>query len=101
MSDGVDILAKFNQLNAMFYEVLHDCRWVLEKNKQLEKEIEWYKKYTDALVEHKDMVCLPADLRNLREANEKLAMENEELKKVIEMLWYKESVTKETIKKYL
>jgi hypothetical protein len=36
--------------------------------------------YADRLVEHKDMVCLPADLENLRNANAVLAQENFELK---------------------
>jgi len=36
--------------------------------------------YADELVEHKDMVCLPADLRNLRDSNAALAQENFELK---------------------
>ena len=35
--------------------------------------------YADELVKHKDMVCLPADLRNLRDANEHFAMENHRL----------------------
>ena len=36
--------------------------------------------YADRLVEHKNMVCLPADLKNLREANAHFATENEMLK---------------------
>lgn len=36
--------------------------------------------YADRLVEHKDMVCLPADLANLRAANAHFAIENEALK---------------------
>jgi hypothetical protein len=39
--------------------------------------------YADRLVAHKDMVCLPADLKNLREANTSFAIENEALKKRI------------------
>ena len=38
--------------------------------------------YADRLVEHKDMVCLPADLQNLRDANTALAQENFELKQL-------------------
>jgi DNA-directed RNA polymerase subunit M/transcription elongation factor TFIIS len=78
-----DILALFNELNSMLYEVLGDCNKALSENIELKKEVAWYKKYTDTLVEHKDMVCLPADLKNLREANAALATENEELKKII------------------
>ena len=81
-----DILALFNELNSMLYEVLGDCNKALSENIELKKEIDWFKKYTDALVEHKDMVCLPADLRNLREANSALATENEELKKKVKEL---------------
>jgi len=83
-----DILALFNELNSMLYEVLGDCNKALSENIELKKEIDWFKKYTDALIEHKDMVCLPADLRNLREANAALATENEELKKVIAQAWF-------------
>ena len=81
-----DILALFNELNSMLYEVLGDCNKALSENIELKKEIDWFKKYTDALVEHKDMVCLPADLKNLRESNAALATENEELKKKVETL---------------
>ena len=81
-----DILALFNELNSMLYEVLDDCNKTLAMNAELLKDVEWYKRYTDALVEHKDMVCLPADLRNLRESNAALATENEELKKQVETL---------------
>ena len=81
-----DILALFNELNSMLYEVLGDCNKALSENIELKKEIDWFKKYTDALIEHKDMVCLPADLKNLRESNAALATENEELKKKVETL---------------
>ena len=81
-----DILALFNELNSMLYEVLGDCNKALSENIELKKEVAWFKKYTDALVEHKDMVCLPADLKNLREANAALATENEELKKKVKEL---------------
>ncbi len=83
-----DILALFNELNSMLYEVLGDCNKALSENIELKKEVAWFKKYTDALVEHKDMVCLPADLKNLRESNAALATENEELKKVITQAWF-------------
>ena len=45
------------------------------------QELERSKKYADDLVEHSNMPCLPADLRNLRQTNEHLAVENEHLKK--------------------
>lgn len=76
----------FNELNSMLYEVMGDCNAALDDIVKLKAEIDWYKKYTDKLVEHKDMVCLPADLKNLRESNAALATENEELKKQVDTL---------------
>jgi len=67
-------------------ELLSAYNKVLAENVELKKELDWYKDYADRLVEHKDMVCLPADLKNLRESNLKLATENEELKKQVETL---------------
>ena len=81
-----DILAMFSELNSMLYELLNDYNNALDDIVKLKKEIDWYKKYTDKLVEHKDMVCLPADLKNLRESNAALATENEELKNKVKTL---------------
>ena len=81
-----DILAMFNELNSMLYEVMGDFNKAWAENIELKKEVAWFKKYTDALVEHKDMVCLPADLKNLRESNAALATENQELKKQVDTL---------------
>jgi transcription initiation factor IIE alpha subunit len=81
-----DIWAMFNELNSMLYEVMGDFNKAWAENIELKKEVAWFKKYTDALVEHKDMVCLPADLKNLRESNAALATENEELKKQVDSL---------------
>ena len=81
-----DIWAMFNELNSMLYEVMGDFNKAWAENIELKKEVAWFKKYTDALVEHKDMVCLPADLKNLRESNAALATENEELKKQVDTL---------------
>jgi hypothetical protein len=67
-------------------ELLSDYNKVLAENVELQKQLDWYKDYADRLVKHKDMVCLPADLKNLRESNLKLATENEELKKQVEHL---------------
>ena len=74
----------FSELNSMLNEVLNDYNKALDDIVKLKTEIDWYKKYTDKLVEHKDMVCLPADLKNLRESNAALATENQELKKQVE-----------------
>ena len=81
-----DILAMFSELNSMFNELIRDCNRVLDDNVELKKDLAWYKDYADRLVAHKDMVCLPADLKNLRESNTALAIENEELKKQVETL---------------
>ena len=81
-----DIWAMFNELNSMLYEVMGDFNKAWAENIELKKEVAWFKKYTDALVEHKDMVCLPADLKNLRESNAALTTENEELKKQVDTL---------------
>lgn len=81
-----DILAMFNELNSMFNELIRDYNNALDDIVKLKSEIDWYKKYTDKLVEHKDMICLPADLKNLRESNAALATENEELKNKVKTL---------------
>ena len=76
----------FSELNSMFNELIRDYNAALDDIVKLKAEIDWYKKYTDKLVEHKDMVCLPADLKNLRESNAALATENEELKNRVKTL---------------
>ena len=76
----------FSELNSMFNELIRDYNAALDDIVKLKAEIDWYKKYTDKLVEHKDMVCLPADLKNLRESNAALATENEELKNKVKTL---------------
>lgn len=53
---------------------------------ELEEQLQEANEYADRLVEHKDMVCLPADLANLREANAAFATENETLKKQLNEL---------------
>jgi len=53
---------------------------------KLKKDLAWYKDYADRLVAHKDMVCLPADLKNLRESNAALATENENYKNKVKTL---------------
>jgi len=53
---------------------------------ELEEQLQEAHEYADRLVEHKDMVCLPADLANLREANAAFAIENVALKEEIKNL---------------
>jgi hypothetical protein len=81
-----DILAMFSELNSMFNELIRDCNRVLDDNVKLKKDLAWYKDYADRLVAHKDMVCLPADLKNLRESNAALATENENYKNKVKTL---------------
>jgi len=89
----IDLSLEYSALygfpDKIFDQVL-DIRQELVKRtsevEELKKQLDWYKDYADRLVEHKDMVCLPADLKNLRESNLKLATENEELKKRVETL---------------
>ena len=51
-----------------------------EENEELKKDLVDLMNYADKLAAHKDMVCLPKDLENLRQANEHFAQENYELK---------------------
>jgi hypothetical protein len=81
-----DILSMFSELNSMFNELIRDYNNAFDDIVELKKDLAWYKDYADRLVNHKDMVCLPADLKNLRESNTALAIENEELKKQVETL---------------
>jgi len=76
----------FSELNSMFNELIRDYNNALDDIVKLKKDLAWYKDYADRLVAHKDMVCLPADLKNLRESNTALAIENQELKKQVETL---------------
>lgn len=50
------------------------------------EDYKWMSDYADRLVEHKDMVCLPADLKNLSDSNAALAQENFELKQLLKQL---------------
>ena len=76
----------FSELNSMFNELIRDYNNALDDIVKLKKDLAWYKDYADRLVNHKDMICLPADLKNLRESIAKLAIENQELKKQVETL---------------
>ena len=67
-------------------ELLSAYNKVLAENVELQKQLDWYKDYADRLVAHKDMVCLPADLKNLRESNAALATENENYKNKVKTL---------------
>lgn len=81
-----DILSMFSELNSMFNELIRDYNNALDDIVKLKKDLAWYKDYADRLVAHKDMVCLPADLKNLRESNAALATENENYKNKVKTL---------------
>ena len=92
-----NISAMFSELNS----ILNDCNKTLADNVELKKELDWYKDYADRLVEHKDVVCLQADLKNLRESNLKLTLANEELKKLIIDNWYTHKQDTEMTKTFM
>ena len=76
--DGV--YSKDGVANAAIAEAAERLRELFDQNKKLLCELEEAQKYADELVQHKDMVCLPADLRNLRSANSYLAEQNQNFK---------------------
>jgi hypothetical protein len=50
------------------------------------RDVAFWRDYADKLVAHKDMVCLPKDLQNLRTANSQFATENHILKEQLRMM---------------
>ena len=73
----------------IYADLMNQIRRLHEENAKLMWELEKAKKYADELVEHSNMPCLPADLRNLRQTNEHLAIHNEHLTKENKELNYK------------
>ena len=65
----------------IYADLMNQIRRLHEENAKLMWELEKANKYADELVEHSNMPCLPADLRNLRQTNEHLAIHNEHLTK--------------------
>lgn len=59
--------------------ILNRLEELVIENTKLKTELQEAKDYANKLIEHKDMVCLPADLANLRKANAHFAIENEDL----------------------
>ncbi len=59
---------------------------IADENKKLKIELQEANDYADKLVNHKDMVCLPADLANLREANARFAFDNHMLRDKLDKL---------------
>ena len=57
-----------------------------DRLEELEIQLKEAQDYADKLVKHKDMVCLPKDLENLRTANSQFATENHILKEQMRML---------------
>ena len=77
---------KCEKLEAVVNGDTYNIKRLSEENEKLKIELAEANDYADRLVEHKDMVCLPADLANLREANARFAIENAKLKEGIESL---------------
>ena len=57
-------------------KAVNDYLWVLVHSEELEKALKEAQDYADRLAAHKDMLCLPKDLENLRSANSHFAAEN-------------------------
>jgi len=70
-----DIYCEDGVATAAIAEAADRLEEIAAENKKLKTELQEAKDYADRLVEHKDMVCLPADLANLREANAHFAKE--------------------------
>ncbi len=66
--------------------ILNRFEELIAENTKLKTELREAKDYADKLVEHKDMVCLPADLANLREANARFAFDNHILRDKLDKL---------------
>jgi hypothetical protein len=77
---------KCEKLEAVVNGDTYNIKRLSEENEKLKIELQEANDYADRLVEHKDMVCLPADLANLREANARFASENAKLKEGIKGL---------------
>jgi len=78
-----DIYCEDGVATAAIAEAADRLEEIAAETKKLKTELQEAKDYADRLVEHKDMVCLPADLANLREANARFAMENHELQEKV------------------
>ncbi len=81
-----DIYCEDGIATAAIAEAADRLEEITAENKKLKTELQEAKDYADKLVEHKDMVCLPADLANLRKANARFATENHELLKGIKSI---------------
>jgi hypothetical protein len=57
-----------------------------DRLEELEAQLKEAQEYADKLVAHKDMLCLPKDLQNLRTANSQFATENHILKEQLRMM---------------
>ena len=57
-----------------------------DRLEELEAQLKEAQDYADKLVAHKDMLCLPKDLQNLRTANSQFATENHILKEQLRMM---------------
>jgi regulator of replication initiation timing len=79
-----DIYCEDGVATAAIAEAADRLEEIAAENKKLKIQLQEANDYADRLVEHKDMICLPADLANLRKANTHFAIENEELKRELD-----------------
>ena len=77
--DLTDADTQVDSLIAENDKLLQYIKTLQEDNKSLNVNLIESREYADRLVTHKNMVCLPKDLENLREANGQLAADVESL----------------------
>ena len=74
-----DLHSEDGVVSAAIGEAADRLEEISNENEKLKIELEEAKNYANELVDHKNMICLPADLANLRKANAHFAMENHKL----------------------
>lgn len=77
--DLIDAESEADSLIAENGKLLQCIKVLQVDNQVLNTNLIESQQYADRLVQHKDMVCLPKDLENLREANGQLAADVESL----------------------
>ena len=80
------LVAENKKLKAVVNGDTYNIKRLSEENEKLKIELQEANDYADRLVEHKNMVCLPADLANLREANARFAFDNHILRDKLDKL---------------
>ena len=80
-----DLHSEDGVVSAAIGEAADRLEEISNENEKLKIELEEAKNYANELVDHKNMICLPADLANLRKANADFAMENHKLQEKIKV----------------